>query len=140
MHTKIKDVLALVYDTTSKRSFKDISGIFDAHEHPRNIITVLVGNKTDLKEQREVQKHEGMELAHKLGAFFWEVSALKGDSIKEMFQRMVFLVLDRQCYSLNGATEANADTPEKDFMDFETPQTGFWNIFCHVIFPCMGRA
>ena len=71
MHTRIKDVLVLVYDTTSKRSFKDISGIFDAH--PRNVITVLVGNKTDLGEQREVQKHEGIELARKLGASLWEV-------------------------------------------------------------------
>jgi GTPase SAR1 family protein len=54
MHTKIKDVLALVYNTTSKRSFKDISGIFNAYKHLRNIIIMLVGNKTDLKEQREV--------------------------------------------------------------------------------------
>lgn len=130
MHTKIKDVLVLVYDTTSKRSFEDISGIFDAHEYPRDVITVLVRNKTDLGEQREVQKHEGMELAQKLGASFWEVSALKGDSINEMFQRMICLVLDRQ-------SEANAATPEKSFMHIET---SFWNVFFHRLSPCMGRA
>jgi hypothetical protein len=66
-----------------------------------------------------------MELAYKLNAFFWEVSALKGDSIKEIFQRIAFLVLDRQCYSLNKATEANADIFKTDFINFKTSQTGF---------------
>jgi hypothetical protein len=94
---------------------------------------VLAGNNTDLGKQQEVQKHEGMELAHKLGTAFWEVSALKGDSINEMFQRMVFLVLGR-------AMEANADTPKKSSWEPEPPQKGLWKVLTSAFSSCMGGA
>jgi hypothetical protein len=54
MYTKIKDVLALIYNTISKRLFKDISDIFNAYEYLRNVIIILIKNKIDLKKQREV--------------------------------------------------------------------------------------
>lgn len=57
-------------------------------------------------------------------AYFWEVSALKGDSINEMFQRMVFLVLDRRYSDSEGATKANAGTNEKSTWESDTLPKG----------------
>jgi GTPase SAR1 family protein len=135
-----EDVLVLVYDTTSRMSFQDISGIFNAHEQLRDVIIVLVGNKSDLRQQRQVQEHEGVELAHKLGAHFWEVSALKGDGINEMFQRMVCLVLGRQYSDSDGATKANASTNEKSTWESDTHQKAFWKALISGFQSCMGRA
>lgn len=139
MHVMSKYVLVLVYDTTSRQSFQDISGIFSAYEQLRDFIIVLVGNKSDLREQRQVQQQEGVELAHNLGAYFWEVSALEGDSINEMFQCMALLALDRQ-YSGSDGAMPNADTCEKNFWDLETSPKSFWKALAFVFQSCMGSA
>jgi len=135
-----EDVLVLVYDTTSRMSFQDISGIFNAREQLRDAIIVLVGNKSDLRQQRQVQHEEGVELAHKLGAHFWEVSALKGDCVNEMFQRMVFLLLDRQYSDSDGAMKANAGMGEKSISYPETPLMDLWKAFVSAFQSCMGAA
>jgi len=49
-----KDALIIVYDTTSKTSFTNIPLLFNPNEYPPHIITMLVGNKVDKEEQRQV--------------------------------------------------------------------------------------
>jgi hypothetical protein len=69
----------------------------------------------------------------KHGSAFWEVSALKEDSINEMFQRIVFLILGR-------AMEENAGTPEKSSWEPEPPQKGLWKVPTSAFSSCMGGA
>lgn len=46
---------------------------------------VLVGNKTDLAEKREVTFEEGLELANKNKMLFFETSAKTNYNIEEVF-------------------------------------------------------
>lgn len=54
-----------------------------------NVITVLVGNKSDLKDAREVTTAEGKTLAEAEGLFFMETSALDSSNVAAAFQTVV---------------------------------------------------
>lgn len=54
-----------------------------------NVVTILVGNKSDLKDAREVSTSEGKALAEAEGLFFMETSALDSSNVAAAFQTIV---------------------------------------------------
>lgn len=54
-----------------------------------NVVTILVGNKSDLKDAREVPTAEGKGLAEAQGLFFIETSALDSSNVTNAFQTVV---------------------------------------------------
>lgn len=54
-----------------------------------NVITILVGNKTDLKDAREVSTTDGKSLAESQSLFFMETSALDSSNVNAAFQTIV---------------------------------------------------
>lgn len=50
---------------------------------------MLVGNKSDLKDQREVTVSEGTEAATKFGLSFLETSALAATNVEESFKTVL---------------------------------------------------
>lgn len=52
------------------------------------MIIVLVGNKTDLNDKREVTTAQGEEEAKKNGLMFIETSAKVGHNVKQLFRRI----------------------------------------------------
>jgi Ras-related protein Rab-6A len=135
-----RDAVVLVYDTTSRKSFKAIPGLFDPTKNSRDAIIMLVGSKIDRQEQRQVQPEEGMVLAQKLGGIFCEVSSPKGHGIKTMFRCLALSLLERQNEHSNNVTEANTETPQESVWESEIPQKSFWACLTHAVLPCMGRA
>ena len=79
----------LVYDVTKKISFDNITSWIEEckSQTSKKIFLVLVGNKIDLEEQREVTTEEGQELADKLGIPFFESSAKTGKNVYEIFKK-----------------------------------------------------
>ena len=57
----------IVYDITSRNSFNSVQSWIDdcTKQTPRNILLLLIGNKNDLNDKREVQYEEGEEFAKK---------------------------------------------------------------------------
>lgn len=53
------------------------------------MVTILVGNKSDLKDAREVSTAEGKTLAEAQGLFFMETSALDSSNVTSAFQTVV---------------------------------------------------
>ncbi|CAF2407767.1 unnamed protein product [Rotaria sp. Silwood2] len=49
------------------------------------MVTVLIGNKCDLSDQREVQKQEGEDFAREHGMIFMETSAKTVVNVEEAF-------------------------------------------------------
>lgn len=62
------------------------------HASP-NIVKILVGNKCDLKDQRQVSYQEGKEFAESLGMQFLETSAKDKINIDEAFLTLTKAIL-----------------------------------------------
>jgi len=77
----------VVYDISSRDSFNNVSTWIEncKNQSPKTIFMVLVGNKSDLNDRRQVSTEEGKELADKFGIQFYETSAKTGDNVNEIF-------------------------------------------------------
>ena len=78
----------IVYDISRKESFGNISSWIEdcKNSSPKSVFMVLVGNKCDLEENREVSEEEGRELAEKNGMLFFETSAKTGKNVEQVFE------------------------------------------------------
>ena len=74
----------VVYDITSRPSFDNVGRWLrdvrsTAHE---DVVVVLLGNKSDLSDRREVTYEEGAAFAAKNGMLFFESSAKTGENVE----------------------------------------------------------
>ena len=94
---KASAVAMVVYDITKEESFEHIkSWLSDCKElAPNTVLLVLVGNKTDLEEQRVISKERGENLAKENKMLFFETSAKLGDGIEQAFQKSIEAVDQR---------------------------------------------
>ena len=78
----------VVYDITRKETFDDAINFWfeDARKELGNIPFVLVGNKIDLEEKREVSREEGAKKAEEGKSFFIETSALQNINVQDTFK------------------------------------------------------
>ncbi|KAM3268237.1 ras-related protein RABA5a [Capsicum chacoense] len=81
----------LVYDISRRLTFDNIGRwLNELQTHSdMNVVIILVGNKTDLKDAREVTTAEGKALAEAKGLFFIETSALDSSNVASAFQIVV---------------------------------------------------
>ena len=77
----------IVYDTTSKPSFDDIDKWLNEirDKSSNDIKLMIIGNKIDLKDFREVPNELAMNKAKELGIPLMETSALDATNVKEAF-------------------------------------------------------
>ncbi|KAG2637096.1 hypothetical protein PVAP13_2NG499700 [Panicum virgatum] len=77
-------VAVIVFDVASRQSFLNTSKWIEEvrTERGSDVIIVLVGNKTDLVDKRQVSIEEGEGKANDLGVMFIETSAKAGFNIK----------------------------------------------------------
>ena len=87
--------IILMYDITDKSSFDSIiDWISDVKEiKGENFPMILVGNKIDLNESREVTEEMGYELAEKNQIEFFETSNKDGTNIQEAGLEIVYKIL-----------------------------------------------
>ncbi|EEB09805.2 GTPase Ryh1 [Schizosaccharomyces japonicus yFS275] len=83
-------VAIIVYDITNHNSFVNTEKWIDdvRAERSDDVIIVLVGNKTDLAEKRQVSLEEGEQKAKELGIMHMETSAKAGYNVKQLFRRI----------------------------------------------------
>lgn len=81
----------LVYDISRRQTFQNICRwLEELRMHSdAGIVTMLVGNKCDLKEAREVSVDDGAALAQSEDLFFMETSALDSTNVSIAFQTIV---------------------------------------------------
>ncbi|TBU07808.1 RAS-related GTP-binding protein Rab11 [Hamiltosporidium tvaerminnensis] len=93
----------IVYDVTKKITFKSAINqwLDQLRQHSQeNISIMLIGNKTDLENQREVTKAQGNDIAVQNNLSFIETSAYSGENVAEAFKQLVVKV-----YEINKAKE-----------------------------------
>ena len=90
------DGIILVYDVTNQKSFEDLIGLINylKKEISMEIPIYLVGNKIDCKEEREVAKKKGEELAKCFGFMFNECSAKTGENVDLIFNKLINNIYD----------------------------------------------
>ncbi|XP_051824370.1 ras-related protein Rab-41 isoform X3 [Antechinus flavipes] len=83
-------VAVIVYDITNVNTFYQTTRwIRDVRtERGGDIIIMLVGNKNDLGQKREVSSEEGKQKAKELNVMFIETSAKTGYNVKQLFRRV----------------------------------------------------
>merc|ERR1711976_569735 len=83
-------VAVVVYDITNVNSFNQTNKWIDdvRAERGNDVIIMLVGNKTDLADKRQVSIDEGEKKAKDLNVMFIETSAKAGYNVKQLFRRV----------------------------------------------------
>ncbi|KAK8143453.1 Ras- protein Rab-6A [Beauveria asiatica] len=83
-------VAVVVYDVSNAKSFQNTKKWIDdvRAERGNDVIIVLVGNKTDLNDKREVTTQQGEDEAKKNNLMFVETSAKLGHNVKHLFKRI----------------------------------------------------
>ena len=81
-------VILVVFDVTERKSFQNVTTWVECIDKfaKSNVLRILVGNKTDLKDKRVVSTEEGKELAAQNALKYYEISALKITGLHEMFE------------------------------------------------------
>jgi len=83
-------VAVVVYDITNRNSFLNTAKWIDdvRTERGTDVVMMLVGNKTDLADKRQVSVEEGETRAKEHDIMFIETSAKAGFNIKALFRKV----------------------------------------------------
>ncbi|PRP85580.1 hypothetical protein PROFUN_06369 [Planoprotostelium fungivorum] len=83
-------VAVVVYDITNRNSFQNTAKWIDdvRTERGTDVVIMLVGNKTDLSDRRQVSVEEGEGRAKEHDIMFIETSAKAGFNIKALFRKV----------------------------------------------------
>jgi len=100
--------IIVVYDTTDAQSFEAVKTWL--HEIDRyaseNVNKLLVGNKSDLTNKRQVEKDSAQEFATSVNIPFLETSAKNASNVEEAFMTMAGEIKKRMA-SAPSTTEGN---------------------------------
>ena len=112
----------ICYDITCRDSFDNIENwIKECQTNGNQEMTlILVGNKIDLNDEREVSIKEGREFAQQNGMLFFETSAKTAQRVEEIFKEsanQIFIKIEKgvidpknECF---GVKKGNNKTPLK---------------------------
>ena len=92
------DGCLLVYDITERKSFDEIKNYFCEQikeKCKKDIKIILLGNKTDLEENRKVTSEEGANFALDKGYTFMETSCLKNRNVADSFETLIELTYEK---------------------------------------------
>ncbi|GJJ12513.1 GTPase Ryh1 [Clathrus columnatus] len=83
-------VAMVVFDITNRNSFLSTTKWIDdvRSERGTDVLIVLVGNKADLSDKRQVTHEEATAKATELGIMFMETSAKAGHNVKSLFKKI----------------------------------------------------
>uniref|UniRef100_A0A6Q2Z302 Ras-related protein Rab-18 n=1 Tax=Esox lucius TaxID=8010 RepID=A0A6Q2Z302_ESOLU len=120
----------IVYDVTKRDSFTRLENWLNELETycTRNdLVKMLVGNKIDREENREVDRNEGLKFARKHSMLFIEASAKTRDGVQCAFEELVEKILQTP-----GLWESNAQPRGVQLADEEHHRAGGCGGYCSI--------
>ncbi len=88
--------ILLIYDITARDSFKELEnwlGEVERNATPQ-VLKILIGNKCDLDEQRQITVDEGEAFAARNGMKFIETSAKNNTNVNEAFEALAKIMVE----------------------------------------------
>lgn len=100
----------IAYDITNKTSFQNsMYWINEIRQNNDSAKIIIVGNKTDLEDKRQVSFEDGLKIANYYNAPFFEVSSR--DCVDNIFEKLVDLVMEELDYDIESETETFEKRP-----------------------------
>jgi len=89
--------ILLIYDVTTTKSWSNVRNwVRNIQDNaPQTVNKMLIGNKSDLTQKREVTTQQGEQLAREYGMKFLETSARTNMNVQEAFITLATDVVDR---------------------------------------------
>ena len=108
----------LVYDISKHATFENVERwLKELRDHAEsNIVVMLVGNKSDLKHQRDVDTNEAMAFAEQHNLAFIETSALDASGVDVAFQNIlteIYRLMNKKQMQEGSAKQSVASKGEK---------------------------
>jgi small GTP-binding protein len=114
MYFKNAHIILIVYDMTSRQSFNQVNHYLEKIKiHTDNAKIILVGNKSDLEEHREISHQEGQTFANEHELIFIECSASQNINIDALFNLVIKELEHIKPVSFN-TINLEKDPPSKD--------------------------
>ncbi|XP_011823144.1 PREDICTED: ras-related protein Rab-8B isoform X2 [Mandrillus leucophaeus] len=107
--------IMLVYDITNEKSFDNIKNwIRNIEEHASSDVErMILGNKCDMNDKRQVSKERGEKLAIDYGIKFLETSAKSSANVEEAFFTLARDIMTKLNRKMNDSNSAGAGGPVK---------------------------
>nr|XP_017236975.1 PREDICTED: ras-related protein RABA5d-like isoform X2 [Daucus carota subsp. sativus] len=118
----------IVYDISRRTTFDSVTRWLqelDTHSET-TVARMLIGNKSDLDNIRDVSVEEGVKLAEEQGLFFMETSALDATNVQKAFEIVI-----REIYSNVSRKVLNSDSYKAEL----TVNRNIMNVL--QLFPCL---
>ena len=113
---KKADGIILMYDVTNKTSFESISiwmkNAIDLKG--KDFPVVLIGNKIDLADTREVSTEDGENAAKKFGINFYEISNKIGTNVEEACLHLINLIIYQNSNKKDNISKENIKINKKN--------------------------
>jgi len=101
-HYREAEAIVLVFDLSYRGTFERVRYWYRELKSKANLSpwVVLVGNKCDLSDERQVSFEEAKGLADELGILYIEASAKDSTNVKEAFELLVALSVEKMSFRL----------------------------------------
>jgi len=121
-YLKGTDGAVLVFDITKKETYQLIGTWLDDinNNNKMSIGKMLIGNKADLEDEREVSKEEGEQLAQMLECKYYETSAKTGQNVNEALDeiaRTTYLIWKKSNENRNSIRISQADSVKPSIVE-----------------------
>ena len=103
--------ILLLYDVTNRDSFKNLeSWLIEIEKNAKEkVLKILIGNKCDLTQDREISTEEGKAFALRNGMEFMETSAKMNTNVSEAFETLGKLMIEFSGSKNNNNIQKNND-------------------------------
>ena len=117
------DGIIIVYDITNRESFERvhdwIKSVYDNSDNYKEVQMIIVGNKIDLEEKREVSKNEGVKVGEFFEIDFFEASAKNAEGVKNFMIKIIKDILNNKVNNRNDINIKNYRSSKDGDIDDE---------------------
>ena len=113
--------ILLIYSVDNPKSFENIETWYQSiseDENKNKLPVVLIGNKSDLEEKRQISKETGIDLAEKFGIenHFYETSCKTGENVEKAINDLVNQIYEKFGRKNNNSSSLKISSQNNEMM------------------------